>query len=145
AAISPALPESRPVPHRSLGRCPRERGDPVRIAMVSGHPQEDTGTAAVFDSPLSPADPALLARLRDGTADADLAAPPVVLPDFCHKPQSEMPSSIAVATRGAIRPTLTDSALNCGMALATLDLERPGERAVDDFYRRVRERYPVPP
>lgn len=117
----------------------------MRIAMVSGHPQEDTGTAAVFDSPLSPADPALLARLRDGTADADLAAPPVVLPDFCHKPQSEMPSSIAVATRGAIRPTLTDSALNCGMALATLDLERPGERAVSDFYRRVRERFPHPP
>ena len=56
-----------------------------------------------------------------------------------------MPSSIAVATRGAIRPTLTDAALNCGMALATLDVPRPGPRAVKEFYRRVRERFPDPP
>lgn len=56
-----------------------------------------------------------------------------------------MPSSIAVATRGAIRPTLTDAALNCGMALATLDVEKPAVAAVTEFYRRVRERYPNPP
>jgi RNA-splicing ligase RtcB len=99
----------------------------------------------VFDSPDARADPALLARLRDGTASADLAAPPVVLPDFCHKEKSEMPSSIAVATRDAIRPALTDAALNCGMALATLDIPRPSPAAVTDFYRRVRERYPNPP
>lgn len=99
----------------------------------------------VFDSAAMPADPGLLARLREGTAGADLAAPPVVLPDFCHKDKSEMPSSIAVATRGAIRPTLTDAALNCGMALATLDTPRPSEAAVSDFYRRVRERFPNPP
>lgn len=99
----------------------------------------------VFDSADAPADPALLGQLREGTATADLAAPPVVLPDFCHKEKSEMPSSIAVATRDAIRPTLTDAALNCGMALATLDIERPSAGAVDDFYRRVRERYPNPP
>ena len=117
----------------------------MRVAMLSSHAQEEVEAPSVFDSPLSPADPVLLARLRDGTADADLAAPPVVLPDFCHKPQSEMPSSIAVATRGAIRPTLTDSALNCGMALATLDVPRPSERAVSEFYRRVRDKFPNPP
>lgn len=117
----------------------------MRVDVLSSQSPEHVEAATVFDSSLSPADPELLARLREGTLDADLAAPPVVLPDFCHKPQSEMPSSIAVATRGAIRPTLTDSALNCGMALATLDVPRPSERAVDDFYRRVRERYPVPP
>ncbi|MDP9093379.1 MAG: RtcB family protein [Actinomycetota bacterium] len=99
----------------------------------------------VFDSPDASADPALLARLHAGTATADLAAPPVVLPDFCHKDKSEMPSSIAVATRGAIRPTLTDAALNCGMALATLDVERPPDAAVAEFYRRVVERFPNPP
>lgn len=99
----------------------------------------------VFDSPAATADPALLDRLRTGVAAADLAAAPVVLPDFCHKSKSEMPSSIAVATRGAIRPTLTDAALNCGMALATLDIERPSAAAVSEFYRRVRERYPNPP
>lgn len=117
----------------------------MRVAVLSSNSQEEAEAAAVFDSPLSPADPVLLARLRDGTADADLAAPPVVLPDFCHKPQSELPSSIAVATRGAIRPTLTDSALNCGMALATLDVPRPSERAVSEFYRRVRDEFPTPP
>ena len=67
----------------------------------------------------------LIGRLGEGTEGTDLAAPPVVLPDFCHKEKSEMPSSIAVATQGAIRPTLTDAALNCGMALITLDVDRP--------------------
>ena len=118
----------------------------MRVNVVSGttnSAREDRLT--VFDSELSPAEPALLDRLRDGTATADLAAPPVVLPDFCHKDKSEMPSSVAVATRGAIRPGLTDAALNCGMALATLDIPRPSERAVTAFYRRVRERFPNPP
>ncbi len=99
----------------------------------------------VFDSPAAPADERLLERLGDGTGGADLAAPPVVLPDFCHKEKSEMPSSIAVATRGAIRPALTDAALNCGMALVTLDVERPSAAAVSDFFRQVRERFPDPP
>ncbi len=112
------------------------------------HPAVD-GPAArgitVFDSPEATADPGLIARLADGVATADLAAAPVVLPDFCHKEKSEMPSSIAVATRAAIRPTLTDAALNCGMALATLDTERPTAKAVGEFYRRVRERFPNPP
>lgn len=56
-----------------------------------------------------------------------------------------MPSSIAVATRGAVRPTLTDAALNCGMALLVLDTDRPAATAVADFYRLVRERFPDPP
>lgn len=114
---------------------------------VFDHPPaggRDTGLT-VFDSPEAAADPRLLARMVSGTASADLAAPPVVLPDFCHKEKSEMPSSIAVATRGAIRPTLTDAALNCGMALATLDVDRPTGQAVAEFYRRVRERFPNPP
>lgn len=99
----------------------------------------------VFDSAEAPADGLLLERLGEGTGSADLAAPPVVLPDFCHKAKSEMPSSIAVATRGAIRPSLTDAALNCGMALLTLDVERPPEAAVSDFFRRVAARFPDPP
>jgi tRNA-splicing ligase RtcB len=118
----------------------------VRVDVVRHPTAEDPVEAlTVFDSPDAVADPALLARLAEGVATADLAAPPVVLPDFCHKDKSEMPSSIAVATRGAIRPTLTDAALNCGMALATLDIERPSLAAVADFYRRVRERFPDPP
>lgn len=106
---------------------------------------DDSGGLTIFDSPQMPADPKLLEKLASGTATADLAAPPVVLPDFCHKEKSEMPSSIAVATRDAIRPSLTDAALNCGMALATLDVDRPTRAATDEFYRQVRERYPDPP
>ena len=112
------------------------------------HPEIDAGPVpglTVFDSVEARADTDLLARLSEGTRTADLAADPVVLPDFCHKEKSEMPSSIAVATRGAIRPSLTDAALNCGMALATLDVDRPERHAVTEFYRRVRERYPNPP
>ena len=101
--------------------------------------------ARVFDGPDCPADPVALGRLRVGLAGADLAAPPVVLPDFHHKGDKEMPSSIAVATRETIRATLTSASLNCGMALVALDMEPPGARAVNEFYRRVRERYPYPP
>lgn len=121
----------------------------MHVDIISGqHRGPAAGSPAdltVFDSAEAPADPALLARVRRGTETADLAAPPVVLPDFCHKGKSEMPSSIAVATRGAIRPALTDAALNCGMALAVLDVPRPSARAVEEFYGKVRQRYPDPP
>jgi len=99
----------------------------------------------VFDSADAPAHPLALAKLEEGVADADLAAPAVVLPDFHHKGDKEMPSSIAVATEGTINPTYTSASLNCGMALVALDLERPGAAAICDFYDRVRERYPYPP
>jgi tRNA-splicing ligase RtcB (3'-phosphate/5'-hydroxy nucleic acid ligase) len=99
----------------------------------------------VFDSTDAPADPQALTHMRDSLAGADLAAAPVVLPDFHHKGNMEMPSSIAVATEGTIRQTLTSSSVNCGMALVALDLERPGAGRVADFYRRVRERHPYPP
>jgi tRNA-splicing ligase RtcB len=99
----------------------------------------------VFESEASPADAAALRLLRDGAAEADLAAPAVALPDFHLKGDKEMPSSIAVATRETIRPTFTCCSLNCGMALVALDLERPGLEAVNDFYGRVRARLPYPP
>lgn len=99
----------------------------------------------VFDSACAPADPVAVATLSDGVAGADLAAPAVALPDFHLKGDKEMPSSIAVATRGTIRPTLTSASLNCGMALVALDVDRPSSEAVTDFFRGVRERYPYPP
>ncbi|MDT7841632.1 RtcB family protein [Streptomyces justiciae] len=117
----------------------------MRVDIITGPDSGSRTGLTVFDSSAAPADPVLLARLRRGTETADLAAPPVVLPDFCHKGKSELPSSIAVATRGAIRPALTDAALNCGMALAVLDVPRPSQAAVEEFYRRVRQRYPDPP
>ena len=98
----------------------------------------------VFDSTAVPADPGALDTLRRGTADVDLAAPPVVLPDFHHKRKLEMPSSIAVATRESIRPTLTSASVNCGMALIALNSDVPSRAAIDAFYRGVRERYPHP-
>ena len=99
----------------------------------------------ILDSSDAPAEPRAVSTLRDGVASADLAAPAVVLPDFHHKGDKEMPSSIAVATEGTIRPTYTSASLNCGMALIALDLERPGDATVGDFYSRVRERFPYPP
>lgn len=99
----------------------------------------------VFDSADSPADSLALTHLMDGVADSDLAAPPVVLPDFYLKDDKEMPSSIAVATRDTVRPTFTSASLNCGMALIALDMERPRPAAIKDFYKGVRKRYPYPP
>jgi RNA-splicing ligase RtcB len=99
----------------------------------------------VFESARAPADPIAVETLRRGVAGADLAAPAVALPDFHLKGDKEMPSSIAVATRGTIRPTLTSASLNCGMALVALDVNRPSTEATTDFFRRVRDRYPYPP
>ena len=117
----------------------------MEIEVLTGSRDAGDRQFTVFDSQAAPADERMLERLGEGTDDAGLAAPPVVLPDFCHKAKSEMPSSIAVATAGEIRPALTDAALNCGMALMTLDIERPPARSVTDFYRQVAERFPSPP
>lgn len=117
----------------------------IDVLTAPAAPHHGGFEPTVFDSASASADRSLIDRLEVGTEGIDLAAPPVVLPDFCHKEKSEMPSSIAVATRGAIRPGLTDAALNCGMALVTLDIDRPSAQAVTEFYRQVRERFPSPP
>jgi len=118
----------------------------VDIKVLTGAADQKAGSRfTVFDSQAAPAEADLIRRLDEGTAGIDLAAPPVVLPDFCHKAKSEMPSSIAVATRNTIRPALTDAALNCGMALMTLDIGRPAIDAVGAFYRQVISRFPSPP
>jgi len=106
---------------------------------------EATNDVRVFESKDSPADPAALALLRTGVAGIDLAAPAAVLPDFHHKDDKEMPSSIAVATRDTIRPTMTCTSLNCGMALVALDIDRPSADRIAHFYDRVRVRMPHPP
>jgi tRNA-splicing ligase RtcB len=100
--------------------------------------------ARVFESVDAPANRETLADLVADLSDVDLAAPPVVLPDFHHKRNMETPSSVAIATRDTIRPTLTSSSLNCGMALLALDLERPREHEIAHFYRQVKERFPFP-
>jgi len=115
----------------------------LAAAPVGDAPVDDT--VRVLDSDSAPADPRALEVMRAGLAGTDLAGPAAVLPDFHHKGDKEMPSSIAVATRETIRPTLTSASLNCGMALVALDAERPRVRAITEFYTRVRERYPYPP
>ena len=112
----------------------------AREAQGAGDPDP-----RVFDSGQIPAEERALADLRVTVGGADLAAPPVVLPDFHHKSNMELPSSVAVATRTSIRPTLTSASVNCGMALIALNSGRPGRAGVTEFYRRVRERYPYPP
>jgi tRNA-splicing ligase RtcB len=126
----------------------------VELHVISAGSPEPSGPVAlsaggrlaprVFDCSESPADREALRALSIGAAELDLAAPPVVLPDFHHKSNMEMPSSIAVATLGTIRPTFTSSSVNCGMALIALDCDRPTDDAVGAFFRNVRERYPYP-
>jgi RNA-splicing ligase RtcB len=99
----------------------------------------------IFDSEDLPADRDVVATLANGVTDVDLAAPPVVLPDFHHKTDLEMPSSIAVATRETIRPAFTSASVNCGMALIALDSDVPDEPAITRFYDALRSRYPHPP
>jgi tRNA-splicing ligase RtcB len=121
----------------------------LNVIAGSAVPAQRNGGAAarratVFDSAELPANPEVLNALDLGTVGVDLAAPPVVLPDFHHKRNMEMPSSIAVATQGTIRPTFTSSSVNCGMALIALDCERPSEAAIESFYTMVKQRYPYP-
>src|SRR4051812_39162940 len=111
----------------------------VRVPGRTGNP-----LTVYDDSHLLPADPAALVAVGRQVGGADLACPPVVLPDFHHKSKMELPSSVAVATRSTVRPDLTGSSVNCGMALIAVDSEVPTERAVERFMRAVRERYPYP-
>ncbi len=111
----------------------------VRVLDRTGYPP------LVFDDhDLLPADAAGIAAVGRQVGGANLAAPPVVLPDFHHKSKMELPSSVAVATRDTVRPDLTGSSVNCGMALIAVDADVPGERAIEQFMRAVRERYPYP-
>jgi tRNA-splicing ligase RtcB len=116
----------------------------MNLLGTSAPPPADDDVLRVFQSADAPADPAGIASLNAGALGADLAAPAVVLPDFHHKSNMEMPSSIAVATRETIRPSLSSSSLNCGMAMIALDVERPSEPAIEAFYRLVKQRYPYP-
>src|SRR5207248_11799490 len=83
------------------------------------------------------------ARLAGLVKDAGLAATSVPLPDLHQEENIEAPCSIAVATREFIRPTLSNAAVNCGMALISLDDERPSESAITSFYDRIRESMPT--
>ena len=126
----------------------QELTSPVSIFGGVQPPTSDpaaTFTPTVFESPKVVADRKTLADMHARLAGYDLAAPPVVLPDFHHKKKMETPSSVAVATRDSIRPTLTSSSVNCGMALIALDCDLPDEQAIGAFYRGVIERYPYPP
>ena len=84
----------------------------MEIEVLTGSLDAGDRQFTVFDSEAAPADQSMIERLGEGTDGLGLAAPPVVLPDFCHKAKSEMPSSIAVATKGEIRPALTHSRRN---------------------------------
>jgi tRNA-splicing ligase RtcB len=116
----------------------------TNVIGTGARPAGDDDMLRVFQSADAPADPAGIASLSAGTLGADLAAPAVVLPDFHHKSNMEMPSSIAVATRETIRPALSSSSLNCGMALIALDMERPSEASIETFFDLVKQRYPYP-
>jgi len=109
----------------------------------AGRPQQFS--PRIFESRDYRASQETLAVLADGIKDADLVTAPVVLPDFYHKQLLEMPSSIAVATRNSIRPTLTSAAVNCGMALLTFDAPRPNDEQITRFYDDVRKAFPFPP
>jgi tRNA-splicing ligase RtcB len=118
----------------------------VDLTVFTASPDRAPGNPArVFDSPDAPADLEALATLESATAGIDLAAAPVVLPDFHHKHDMEMPSSIAVATSATIRPEFTSASVNCGMALLALDMDVPGEAGLQRFFDEVRDRYPHPP
>lgn len=102
------------------------------------------GEVRVFGSPILSLDHDALARLAAHVPHEDLAAPPIVLPDFHQEAKMEVPCSIAVATRESIRPALANASLNCGMALIALETGRPDRQAIECFFRQIRGRLPYP-
>ncbi|MDP9340571.1 MAG: RtcB family protein [Actinomycetota bacterium] len=116
----------------------------MQVNVIAAQPHAAEPEVRVFDSPAAPADRDALDRLAGQVRGADLAAPPVALPDFHHEGGMESPCSIAVATRETIRPNLVNASVNCGMALIALDGGRPDARSIAAFYRRIRERLPHP-
>ena len=63
----------------------------------------------------------------------------LALPDLHHKPNAEVPSSLAVVTRGAIVPELTSVAINDGMGVVVTDLnaEDVSPEALIRFFRGI--------
>ena len=60
----------------------------MEIEVLTGARDAGDRQFTVFDSEAAPADELMIERLGEGTDGAGLAAPPVVLPDFCHKAKS---------------------------------------------------------
>jgi len=63
----------------------------------------------------------------------------LALPDLHHKANAEVPSSLAVVTRGAIVPELTSVAINDGMGVVVtdLDVDDVSPERIGEFFRRV--------
>lgn len=116
---------------------------PAATSRAAIAPQA-TRPVRIFESDDARADPALVDFVATGVRGVDLAAPAVVLPDFHHKSSMEMPSSIAVATRGTVRPIFTSASVNCGMALIALEAAEPTRPGIEAFFRAVKQRYPFP-
>jgi tRNA-splicing ligase RtcB len=82
-----------------------------------------------------PPDEGLLERLRAIEA-LPYVASVLALPDLHQKDKAEIPSSVAVTTRGAIVPEFTSVAVNDGMGIVLTDLEARDvtpERLLDFF------------
>lgn len=69
-----------------------------------------------------PADPVILERLNE-IAALPYVASVLALPDLHYKDQMEVPSSIAIATRGVIVPEFTSVAVNDGMGVVRTGLD----------------------
>src|SRR5258706_4250429 len=113
--------------------------------IARGSQGADAPDPRVFDGAEIPACESALADLRATVDGADLAAPPVVLPDFHHKSNMELPSSVAVATSNSIQPTLTSASVNCGIALIALSSDRPARGGIEEFYPRDPAQIPQAP
>ena len=103
--------------------------DYMDVTLIARDAHSAGGPAPrVFDSEQIPAATGALADLGATVGGADLAAPPVVLPDFHHKSNMELPSSVAVATRslGPAHPDQRLGELRHGADGAQLTPPGPG-------------------
>ena len=90
-----------------LQRTPAERPERERLTVLT-----------CGDAPAEPLRASLGAIARQPWVEHVLA-----LPDLHHKPNAEVPSSLAVVTRGVVVPELTSVAINDGMGVVVTDLE----------------------
>jgi tRNA-splicing ligase RtcB len=110
------------IPPELLDRAPTRTGAPVLSIVRSG---VDAGSAKdkLIHLSLGEAPPVRIQRTLERLASLPYVESVIALPDVHWKEHMEVPSSIAIETRGHIVPEFTSVAVNDGMGVVQTDLD----------------------
>ena len=116
----------------------REKGPSAAVARPARNGHAAAAKITLLSTGSPGPDPQIVSRLHD-IAELECVRSVVALPDLHQKANAEAPSSVAIATEGAIVPSFTSISINDGMGLLITDVDVTGwdgER-VRRFFERV--------